>query len=237
MIKKQLKKTVLGAVGARRLLCAVTLIAVIGLSMTACKDEVSNPLSQLLEWTQGTKNYKLAITELGKDLYTYILSVGSDGYSVGTVSTTGSAYSFKSDPQVYGSGDTFAMTIDTSAKTSATVKTAADKTIKLVKNGSVTTSTLPKTDANATLTENTGGKGENPFVGKWEDDGVSVNVSKNLTWSAKATGYKGDGSYAYINDEAIIYDSKGNFFGYAYINSSGAMVADTFNGDYTFLKK
>jgi len=216
----------------------IAFVAVIGFSMAACKDDggdggSSDPASTKVTWTQDSKDYELVYTELSSSKSTYILSVGTDGYSVGAVTISGTTYSFATDPKVYSSSYTFTMNIDNSTNK---VTTTSAQPIKLI-NSSGTTSdaSLPVTNATAKITDNTGGTGTNPFVGYWKDNPVEVSVSSNLTWSATAPGYKGSGSYAYINNSAIIYDSNGSFFGYANI-VSGKMEAMTFNGNYSFTK-
>jgi len=222
-----------------KLLGFIALVAVIGFSMAACKNEddggSDDPASTKITWSQSGKNYALVCTEITSSTATYILSVGTDGYNVGIVTFSGTNYSFSPDPTVYGyvNSNSFTMTIN-----ATNVVTSAPQPISVINSsGTISGASLPVTDAVAVMTDNTGGKEYNPFVGSWTGEGVSVSVSKNLTWSASAQGYKNSGSYANIEDSAIIYDSKGKFFGYAYI-VFGAMETMTFDGGYiTFTKK
>jgi len=223
-----------------KMLGIIALSAVIGFSMAACQADddddggSKDPASKKVTWTQGTTDYKLVYTEMSSSKSTYILSVGTDGYNVGVVTISGTAYSFAPDSTVHSSGQSsFTMTI-----TAEKVTTTAAQPIKLITtSGSSSDASLPVTDAAATITDNTGGKNTNPFPGSWTGEGVSVSVSKNLTWSASAQGYKNNGSYANIEDSAIIYDSKGKFFGYANM-VAGKMETLTYDGgDITFTKK
>jgi len=194
----------------------------------------SDPASKLIKWNQSSKDYDLSLTQLSGSKWTYILSVGSDGYSGGVVTVTGNDYAFKTDSTVYGSSQSFNISIDIEKKE---VKTNSAQEIKLIKNGGTsTTFSLPKTDATATIKDTTGGA-DNPFVGTWKGDGVTVIVSKNLTWSATVPGqYNGSGSYAYIGTDAFVYDSAGKLFGYAWM-SSGKMETNTKDGGkITFTK-
>jgi len=211
----------------------IAIVAIIGFSLTACGDDgggSKDPASTMVKWEQGGTNYELVYTGLSSGTSTYILSVGNDGFNVGTVTIDGKTYKFVPSSEVHSSSSTFTIDIDNTTKEVTT--TAA--TIPVTGGNSSSTS-LSAGTTNATITDNASGTaaGTNPFAGNWEDDGVKVSVSKNLTWSATAQGYKGNGSYAYIGNNAIVYDSDGSLFGYANIVSGVMKVT----GGYNFVKK
>jgi len=215
--------------------CAIALVfGLTTLSLTGCSSDddsgPSNPVGRMIKWTASGKDYTLSLTELSssKNMWTYILSVGIDGYSVGTVTVSDNDYSFTADPKVYTSSYSFQISIDSKANTVST----SEMQIKLTKDGSQKNGKIDAvTNASATITKITSGVDGNPFVGNWSGEGVTVKVSKNLTWSATAPKYKNSGKYAYIENDAIVYDSKGEFFGYARI-VSGIMRTLTYDGGY-----
>jgi len=221
----------------------IALIAVIGFSMTTCSSDSGGggwtPLSKLISWIAGSTQYKLSVTELegnkNDKSYTYLLSVGNDGYSTGLATINGNSYSFS--PRETG-GSAFAMNIDSTAKK---VTTTIAYTIKLVKPEASPTPTdhsMSKLEnVDCEIKDTTGGIENNPFPGTWADSIGTVKVKSNLTWSYSQSGYSNSGSYAPIENTAVIYDSKKDFFGFAKV-SGNTMETLTRDGGYIpFTKK
>jgi len=220
-----------------KVLGIIALVAVIGFSLSTCKDDGGgwDPISTLISWSDNSTAYKLSVTELeGANSYTYLLSVGNSGYSTGTATISGNNYTFT--PRETG-GSEFAMSIDSEAKT---VTTTSDYSLKLIQPGTNTTTTysMPKLDATCEITEQTGGVEGNPFVGTWTASyGGTVKVSGNFTWSYSETGYSNSGSYAPIENTAIIYDSQKEFFGFARVTGNEMETLTEDGGYIQFTKK
>jgi len=196
-------------------------------SFTVSSGSNTNPDSKTITWVQGSNNYKFALTYLSSDTYTYILSVGTSGYNTGTVKVNGNVYTLT--PR--GSSSTVIINFNISTNQ---VTTSGSQSISLTTSaGGTANFTIPATNAQGTVTDNTGGVSVNPFVGIW--NGGVLTVSTNLTWSYNDRGNSMSGSYAFIDNTAIIYTSGGSFFGYASV-SGNTMNCVTNEGPYTFTK-
>jgi len=237
------------------ILCAIALVAVIGLLMAACKEPdatpvVENPTTKSIKWTANgdTDTYELSMTALAsraaysKNKFTYLLSVtgSKTGYSVGIVTVIfGNQYMFESDPYIFLSSNTFSLTIN-----GTNVKTDGTQTINLVGTDGYYMGQyidLPPLDTNGTIPSKT----SNPFIGTWSGvnlytgSPVKVIANSNLTWAATSTYlgrvYNYSGTYAYIGQQAIIYES-GSLFGYAGIVSGKMETRTREGGDIIFSK-
>jgi len=165
--------------------------------------------------------------------YKYILSVGTSGHSVGTVTVSGNTYTFAPNDIVGGSG--FAITIN------GTKVTSAGASIKLVdENGIPSSYTLPATDATVTVTDTTGGVGTNPFVGNWSCEypyngqtlHVNTNMTKGKTWSCTLEEYPNQvysGTYAYIGNYIMMVGDIHIPFGVAFGVITGTNTANFFD--------
>jgi hypothetical protein len=191
---------------ARPLLAAgITLAFAFTLSCSSDDGGDPNPNSKTIAWEQGGTDYKLALTDLtsSSGMYVYILSVGSSGYSTGTSVVNGEAYNLTPRES---SGSTVTINVNTSTNQ---VTTSGSQSIALTTStGSTSSFSIPETNAQGTVTDNTGGGGgTNPFVGTWS--GGVLTVKNNLTWSYNNRGDSMSGSYAFIDNTAIIYTSSG----------------------------
>jgi hypothetical protein len=216
------------------LLLAAGLMLALAFTLSCSSDESGgdppNPNSKTISWVQEDTEYKLALTDLtsASGTYTYILSVGTSGYSTGTSQVNGDAYDLT--PRESG-GST--VTINVNSSTNQVTTSGSQPITLTTSTGSTSSFSIPETDAQGTVTDNTGGVGTNPFVGTWS--GGILTVKSNLTWSYSNNGDNMSGSYAFIDYTAIIYTSAGQFFGYATV-SGNTMYADTDDGSYTFNK-
>jgi len=232
-----------------KLIGIVTLAVIIGFTMAACSSgnggknnpDDTNPDSKTIAWTQDSTNYKLALTALtsraASSTHAYILSVGTSGYNAGSAVVTGN--DFKLTPWEDGS-TVITINIDSSSNK---VTTSATQSIKVTSSTGVTSNfSIPVTNAQGTVTNNTGGVSRNPFVGTWKYvgskyDGNTVSVSSNLTWTYRESGYSESGSYAFIDNTAIYYDSDGDLLGYATVSGNTMVAKSIYEGDFTLTKQ
>jgi len=229
---------------------------VFGMSVVGCGSDSdggdNSPLSKTVTWTASSTNYKLVLTDLaaaGKSVsrtvvpggrtYVYNLSVGSSGFNTGTATISDDNITFTPSSELYTGASNFTITIAEGATDGAvTVTVTTEKQIPLLTgSGTPTTGTLSQA-TNATGTVATTNASSNPFVGSWSGDGVSVTVRSNLTWSASVPGqYSGSGSYSPLDNAAIVYDSKKNLFGYAWMDDGNMETITADGGEITFRKK
>jgi len=247
---------------AVKLYGVIALVAVIGFSIAACKEDdgdnptstPSDPTGKTVTWKDSNNvDYKLAMTALvdttknvmynisvgdysenyesslkavnyaySTTSYTYILNIGAN-YSVGSVTVNGNIYTFKPDPAIFIITAPFIITIDTTARKVST----AEYTISVVDSdgNNLTDFSVPVTDNAAATVTNTGGIGTNNFLGNWTRTTNTyvevVVVNNNLTWTCTSnTGYNSSGTYSYINNQAIVYNSKGELIGYASVSGN-----------------
>jgi len=186
------------------------------------------------EGYSGDYESALKAVSYSSSKYKYILSVGTSGHSVGTVTVSGNTYTFA--PHDIVGGSSFSITIN------GTKVTSAGASIKLVNDsGTASSYTLPATDATVIVTNTTGGVGTNPFVGNWSCEypyngqtlHVNTNVTKGNTWSCTVEEYPNQvyrGSYAYIGNRITMY-GRDVPFGVAFgVIITGTNTANFFDG-------
>jgi len=243
-------------IAAMRSIAIIALLAVIGFSMMTCKEESGDddPLSKTVKWTASSTSYELVLTDLadanksvsrtvvpGGRTYVYILSIGTQGYNTGTATISGDEITFTSG-NAHSSHTSFKITITEKTAGAVTVTTASSQSSIPLRKADGTTGTsvsIPKLDVSGTVAATSADS--NPFVGSWTGGGVSVTARSNLTWSASAQGYNESGSYSPVkngsDNVAIVYDSKKNLFGYAWMNGSQMRTITNDGGNITFTKK